>query len=146
MASPFEVDRDAFRRLVEEIVPLNRFLGLKLASFDAAAQTVTTRLELRPHYVGNPVRGMPHGGIIAFVVDASAGCAAALSLDDLQHVDKVATVDMRVDYLKASRGTSLIATAQVVRPGNRVVMVRTDVYDDMGEMIAAGSNVFHIVR
>lgn len=146
MSSPLDIDPEAFRRVVEELIPLNAFLALTLERFDAAAKSVTTRLPLKADYVGNPVRGVPHGGIIAFMVDATAGAAAALALDDARHIDKLATIDMRVDYLKASRGQALVASAQVVRSGKRVVMVRSDVHDDLGELIAAGSSVFHVAR
>ncbi|MDQ3398280.1 MAG: hotdog fold thioesterase [Deinococcota bacterium] len=145
-ADPIPIDDEAFRRVVEEFIPFNRYLGLKLEAFDLVHKTLTTRLTLRPEYVGNPVRQMPHGGIISFMIDATAGSAAALAQGDMRHIDKVATIDMRVDYLKASKGKVLTATAKVVRSGNRVVMVRTDVHDDLEVMVAAGSNVFHIVK
>jgi acyl-coenzyme A thioesterase PaaI-like protein len=86
------VDPDAFRALVEHLIPMNRHLGLKLERFDLEGSRVVTRLEMRPEFIGNPVRRIPHGGLISLLIDATAG-AAALSLDDMTLMDKVATID-----------------------------------------------------
>jgi uncharacterized protein (TIGR00369 family) len=140
------LDPDALRTLVEDLVPFNRFLGVRLASVDRAAGRLGTSLELRPEFVGNALRDMPHGGVVSALIDATAGAAAALSLDDLSLADRVATIDMRVDYLRAARGASLHADAEVMRTGHRVVVVRTVVHDDDGELVALGSNAFHVAR
>lgn len=143
---PMAIAPDALRALVEELIPLNRYLGLRLLDWDAPSARVATRLELRPEYVGNPTRDMPHGGILSFMIDATSGAAAMLSLDDPSLADRIATVDMRVDYLKPARGGTLLATSEVMRSGRRVIVVRTDVHDDEGTLVALGSNVFNVVR
>ncbi len=140
------LDPDALRTLIEDLVPFNNFLGVRLASVDRAAGRLGTRLVLRPEFMGNALRDMPHGGVVSALIDATAGAAAALSLDDLSLADRVATIDMRVDYLRAARGVSLHAEAEVMRTGRRVIVVRTVVRDDDGELIALGSNAFHVAR
>jgi len=140
------LDPDALRTLVEDLVPFNRFLGVRLVSVDRTAGRLGTRLELRPEFVGNALRDMPHGGVVSALIDATAGAAAALSLDDLSLADRVATIDMRVDYLRAARGAALHADAEVMRTGHRVIVVRTVVHDDDGELVALGSNAFHVAR
>jgi uncharacterized protein (TIGR00369 family) len=141
-----QLDAELLRYILEEMIPLNKFLGLRLESCDLAGHRVTTRLAMRPEFIGNPIRQMPHGGIISFLIDATAGAAAALSLGDVNDIDKVATIDMRVDYLKPAKGSALLATAEVVRSGSRVIVVRSDVFDDLGSLIALGSNVFNVAR
>lgn len=137
---------DAMRSLVEELIPFNRFLGVRLEHVDRETGHLSTRLELRPEFVGNALRDMPHGGVVSALIDATAGAAAALSLEDLSLADRVATIDMRVDYLRAARGTALYAHAEVMRTGHRVIVVRTDVHDDTGALVALGSNAFHVAR
>ncbi len=149
---PAEPERDAqlsldlVRTLVEDLIPFNAFLGLRLERFEADPVRLVTRLELRPEYVGNPRRQVPHGGVVGFVVDATAGVAAALSLGDPSLASGVATIDMRVDYLRPARGKTLLTTAEVVRGGKRVVAVRSEVHDDTGALVALGSNVFNVAR
>ncbi len=140
------VNSTAFHQVIEEFIPLNNHLGLKVENFDAASGRVVTRLEMRPEYIGNVVRNMLHGGIISFMIDATAGAAAMLSLEDISYLDKLATIDMRVDYLTPAKGQVLFTTSQVMRSGNRVVVVRSDVHDDLGAFVALGSNVFNVAR
>ena len=140
------LDVDAFQTVIEQFIPMNKYLGLKLEQFDPESARIVTRLEMKPEFIGNPIRQMPHGGLISFLIDATAGAAAALSLDDMSNIDKVATIDMRVDYLKPARGSVLYTTAEVMRSGSRVIVVRSDVHDDQGTLVALGSNVFNVSR
>ena len=132
------------KTLIEEIIPFNRFLGVQLRSYDPAERSVILALPLRDEHVGNVVRAMPHGGVVSSLIDAAAGAAAALTLDDLASAPTVSTIDMRVDYLTPARGAQLLATACVVRAGRRVVVVRTDVKDDGGELVALGTSAFAV--
>lgn len=146
MSPPESLSADLVRMLVEDLIPFNRFLGLKLEHFDLDPARLVTRLELRPDYVGNPRRQAPHGGVISFVIDATAGVAVALSLGDPNLASGVATIDMRVDYLQPARGHTLFTTSVVMRGGNRIVAVRSEVHDDEGALLALGSNVFNVAR
>ncbi len=132
--------------MVEDLIPFNRFLGIRLERADPDAGRLETSLRLRPEFVGNALREMPHGGVLSALIDATAGAAAAVSLDDPSLVERVATIDMRVDYLRAARGEELRASAEVMRTGRRVIVVRTDVRDDTGALVALGSNAFNVAR
>lgn len=140
------LDADTLRHFVEELIPFNAHLGLRLERCDPERAEVVTRLALRPEHIGNPLRKMPHGGVLSFLIDATAGAAAALSLRDAALVERLATIDMRVDYLKPARGHALYATAEVMRSGNRIVVVRSSVRDDQETLVALGSNVFTVAR
>lgn len=135
-----------FREIIEDRVPFNRHLGLKLIQLDRQRMTVELALELQPEHVGNAVRQMPHGGLLAALVDAASGAAAALTLDDLAQAPTVATVDMRVDFLRPARGGRLRAVGSVMRSGRTVVVVRTDVFDGDGELVVLGTSTFTVDR
>ncbi|HLU82996.1 MAG TPA: thioesterase family protein [Trueperaceae bacterium] len=141
--TPATTDLD-LKELIEETIPFNKLLGVKLVSADHATLTVVLRLPLRHDLVGNVVRGMPHGGTIAALIDAAAGAAAALSLENLRDAPGVATIDMRVDYLAPGRGTELLASATVKRAGRRVTVVRVDVTDSDAQLIALGTAAFSV--
>lgn len=142
------VDTGTFdvKELIEEIIPFNRFLGVELRSYDPAEHSVILALPLREEHVGNVVRAMPHGGVVSSLIDAAAGAAAALTLDDLASAPAVSTIDMRVDYLTPARGEQLLASANVVRAGRRVIVVRTEVKDDGGTLVALGTSAFAVGR
>lgn len=135
-----------FRQVIEELIPFNKHLGLRVARVDRAAQTVEVALDLRPEHIGNSVRRMPHGGLLATLVDAASGAAAALTLEDLAAAPTVATVDMRVDFLKPARGAHLRAVGTVMRSGRTVVVVRTDVFDEGGALVVLGTATFTVDR
>lgn len=141
--TPATIDLD-LKRLIEDIIPFNKLLGVKVVTADRSAGTVVMRLPLRAELVGNVIKGMPHGGAIAALIDAAAGAAAALSIDDLRDAPSVATIDMRVDYLAPGRGDELTATATVMRSGRRVTVVRIDVSDGESTLVALGTAAFSV--
>lgn len=140
------IDPKTFAQLIEDSIPFNKHLGVKLESFDFESARVVTRVEMRDEFIGNSVRGMPHGGLISALIDATAGAAAAVAVREVALIPKIATIDMRVDYLKPAQGEVLFTTAEVMRSGKRVIVVRCDVHDDRGVMVALGTNVFNISR
>ena len=140
------LDTQTFRSIIKELIPFNRLLGLRLDTFDINTGDVTTRLDMRPEYLGNAGRAMPHGGLLSFLIDATAGASAALSLEDPSLIDRIATIDMRVDYLKPAKGDVLLTSSEVMRSGNRVINVRSELRDDVGTLVALGSNTFNVAR
>ena len=140
------VDEDALRHFLEELIPFNKHLGLKLESYNQAESSLLTRLEFRPEFIGNPIRKAPHGGLLSAIIDATAGTAAALSLNDFELVTRLSTIDMRVDYLEPAFGNVLFTRARVMRSGRRVIVVRSEVFDDEGIDTALGTNVFNVSR
>lgn len=132
------------KTLIEEIIPFNKLLGVRLTAADAAAGTVTLRMPLRTELIGNVMRSMAHGGAVSALIDAAAGAAAALSLPDLRAAPSVATIDMRVDYLAPGRGEWLEAQATVMRSGRSVIVVRVDVSDSGDDLVALGTAAFSV--
>ena len=132
------------KTLIEEVIPFNKLLGVKVVAADSGAGTVVLELPMRHDLIGNVMKAMPHGGAISALIDMAAGAAAALSLEDLRDAPGVATIDMRVDYLAAGRGTNLRAKATVMRSGRRVTVVRVDVTDDDATLLALGTAAFSI--
>lgn len=132
------------KTLIEEVIPFNKLLGVRLVASDRAAGSVTLRMPLRSELIGNVTRSMAHGGAVSALIDAAAGAAAALSLPDLRAAPGVATIDMRVDYLAPGRGDWLEARATVMRSGRRVIVVRVDVTDAGGVLVALGTAAFSV--
>ncbi len=144
---PVSQDTSAFdlKRLVEDVIPFNRMLGVELRAYDPEEGSVTLALPLGGDHVGNVVRKAPHGGVVASLVDAAAGAAAAIRVEP-EALSSVATIDMRVDFLEPAEGDVLLAEAAVARAGARVVVVRTDVRDRDGTLVAIGTSAFRVDR
>lgn len=137
------VDLEAFRQFFNAGIPFNRYLGLEIS--DVTRGVAAARLPVRPEFVGDPTRPALHGGVISTVVDTVGG-AAVFTL--CAPGDRVATIDLRVDYLRPGRQQTLVATARVIRIGNRVgVSHITVAHDDEPDRpIATGSGVYTIRR
>jgi uncharacterized protein (TIGR00369 family) len=137
---------DAFRmqlcRFMEEQIPFNKFLGVKVA----AMQGGFARLEIpfRPEFIGDPQRPALHGGVISMLADTAGGLAVWSGLDDER--SRVSTIDLRIDYLRPGKLDTLMAEASVVRLGNRVGVADVRLFHPSaaGETIATGKGVYSV--
>lgn len=137
------MDPTALRQLMEELIPFNRFLGIKVAGLSEGKVHLT--LPFRPEFVGDPFRPAMHGGVISTLADVAGGLAVWSGLAEPRA--RVATIDLRVDYLRPGRLDTLDAVAHVVRKGNRVGVVDvTLLHPSHGEeVVATGKGVYNIV-
>ena len=144
---------DALLPFIAEVfdqMPFNRLLGLKVTGF--SAEQAEVRFAFKPELVGNPVQQILHGGVIASVLDTVGGIMAIASalkrLGQVEHevlvakMGKMSTIDMRSDYLRPGRGTEFIATAQVIRSGNKVCVCRMELHNEQGVHIALGTGTY----
>ncbi len=135
-----------------DLIPFSRFLGLEINSLHQGK--VTARFAMRPEFVGNPARGVLHGGIVAAVLDSVGGFAAITALirakaltptgDGSSSIPWVSTIDMRTDFLRPAVGSKFEATGYVLRSGRRVVVTRSELCNEAGEIIAAGTGTYAI--
>ena len=111
---------------VLESLPHNAKLGIR--TVELSRGRCTTCVEFRPELVGDPRRGVLHGGVVTTLIDATAGAAVYSSIP---RGSSLATLDMRIDYLKpAEPDKRLYATAELYRLTRRVAFVRATAYQD----------------
>jgi uncharacterized protein (TIGR00369 family) len=113
--------------------PFHQWLLPELLEVDERAGSVTVRLPIRPEFGRLPGRPELHGAIVAAMVDISGHAAIAAKL-----LHSVATVDMRVDYLRLAGGTELLATATVIKIGRTIGVVDVRIIDDQKRLVAIG--------
>jgi uncharacterized protein (TIGR00369 family) len=138
------------RKLHEQKIPFNRFIGLRLEHADL--QTVRARFNTRDEFIGNPAHGILHGGVISSVLDATGGITASLGIlkralrdpviDIEDRLTKVGTIDLRIDYLRPGRGKYFISTGTTMRTGRKVTVVRMEMKNDQGNLIAVGTGTY----
>lgn len=130
------------RRIAEEYIPFNRFLGLR--AVDVAHGAVTLEIPWRDELIGDPVKGAMHGGVISMLADTAGGLAVWSALTS--PMSRVSTIDLRVDYLRPGRPESLRAEAHTVRVGKTVGVADVRLYQasDPGATIATGKGVYAI--
>ena len=134
------------RSIFEESIPFNRLLGLKMISIDP--ELPHCRFAMREELIGNPTRGILRGGVISAVLDVIAGFSIHLALlaqhgpKEEIHFPYIATIDLRVDYLRPGRGKWFDATARVVRMGRRIAVMHMELRNDSDDLIATGSAAY----
>ena len=117
--------------------PFHQVLGLRLESFDPAAQTVAIRCTFQPALDRSGGTGQFHGGVIASLIDI-AGDFALIAV--LGH--GVPTINIRVDYLRPALTGDLTARARVRKTGRTVGVVDIDVEDTQSRLIALGRGCY----
>ena len=132
--------------IIENHIPFNKMLGLRIESMDPKAPKLA--FDMRPELVGNSRRGILHGGVISAVLDATGGFAIMLALarepkaGEKLSFPNIGTIDLRVDYLRPGRGKHFVATAKVVRLGNRIAVTHMELANDDGELISTGAAAY----
>lgn len=130
----------------ERGIAFNRFVGLKVDTI--VRGQCTLRIPWRDVFVGDEQRAALHGGVTSMLADTAGGCACFSMLD--RDTDRVATVDLRVDYLRPGSAADVICHAKIVRMGNRVAVARMEVFSGAAaegrDPIATGQAVYNIVR
>ncbi|MHA3060722.1 thioesterase family protein [Acinetobacter sp. ANC 4636] len=103
-------------------------------------------LNMQPNLIGNVAYEILHGGVAATLLDSLGGVVAMAELykrADIQHreqvlkqIERLATLDLRVDYLAPGRGQAFIAHAEVLRMGKKSCTMRMSMQNDCSVTIA----------
>lgn len=103
-------------------------------------------IEMQPYLIGNVAFQILHGGVAATLLDSIGGIVAMAELykragadelpETLKKVSRLATVDMRVDYLSPGRGQYFIAKAEILRLGRKGCTMRMTMVNDQEKAIA----------
>ncbi len=105
-------------------------------------------LDMSEALVGNVAFQILHGGVAATMLDSIGGIVAMGELykrTDKEHiaetvkkVTRLATVDMRIDYIAPGRGSQFIGSAEVLRMGRKGCTTRMNMHNNEGKLIATG--------
>jgi len=147
---------DIARQLIGETfvyhMPFNQELGLQLSHFDA--ESVELRFNNQQKLVGNIAQQILHGGVIASVLDVAAGLvcvgSALLRIEELtepllrERLSRMGTIDLHVNYLRPGRGEHFIASARLVRGGNKVAVAQVELHNQDQLHIATATATYLI--
>ncbi|WP_407294709.1 thioesterase family protein [Stutzerimonas zhaodongensis] len=141
--------QQAVRQLFDRI-PFNNYLGIEFD--EVSRERIVMHLPMKQELVGNYVHGILHGGVIASLLDVAGGAMAMISsLDKHQHLtaeeralrlSRLGTIDLRIDYLRPGRGQRFSASATLLRSGNKVAVVRSELHNDEGVLVAVGTGTY----
>jgi uncharacterized protein (TIGR00369 family) len=132
-------DLTDLNRQFEQAVPHNRALGLQVLALERARATV--RLPYAEKLIGNPETGVLHGGAISAAMDATCGTAV---FQALPHRMLIATLDLRIDYVKlGTPPRDIVIHAHCYKVTRNVAFVRGVAYHDSeDDPIATATGTF----
>ncbi len=141
---------DLLRDVYDSKMPFHRLLGVRIDSL--TPNNIKVRIDMREELIGNFMRKILHGGVISSVLDLTGGLIAFAELlkqhDFMQpeevhrRLARVGTIDLRVDYLRMGEGAFFTASGSVLRKGNKVAVIRTELCNDQKLLIAAGTGTY----
>jgi uncharacterized protein (TIGR00369 family) len=119
-------------------VPHNRALGLRFIG--AADGRVTIALPYDEKLIGNPMTRVLHGGAITALMDATCGMAVFIKL---REPVPIATLDLRIDYLRPATPDQLVhAAAECFKLTRNVAFVRCEAFHPDGPLVAVANGTF----
>ncbi len=125
---------NAFNRAI----PFSAALGITVV--DCGVGMVAFRLPYQAELVGDPERGILHGGAITALLDGACGASVFMKM---AQKSAIATLDLRIDYLRpATPGRDVIARAECYRLTRSIAFVRAFAFHDEGDPIAAAAASF----
>ncbi|MEM6375104.1 MAG: PaaI family thioesterase [Pseudomonadota bacterium] len=122
-------------------LPHARALGLHVTHVGRGVAEI--EMPYAPHLVGDPETGVLHGGAVSALMDTCCGAAV------MSHPDSpgaTATIDLRIDYMRAaSPGQTIRARAECYHITRFVAFVRAQALDeDADRPVAQATGTFTV--
>lgn len=119
--------------------PHGKALGFRFVAIDIGAATIAMPYDER--FIGDTDTRVMAGGAVTALLDQTSGLAATSGFED---TTAVATLDLRIDYMRAATpGKDIIAQARCYKTTRNVAFVRAIAHDgDPNDPIASAQSAF----
>lgn len=134
-------DKSEIARQFVKLIPHANALGMKLT--DIGNGTAVIRMPYDTKLIGDPKTGVIAGGAVSALMDT---CCGAAVMSHPSAPGGTATIDLRIDYMRAARpGQTVITTATCYHITRNVAFVRaTAVDDDHENPVATATGTFTV--
>ena len=114
-----------------------RLFGFQLEVAEPGRAVVLLRVRSKHRQV----HGVVHGGILAALADTAAGVACYMLLP---RGTRLATIEMKINYLEPVEKGTILAEARVLRKGRTTAVAECDVRETTGLLVAKALLTFSI--
>lgn len=137
------VDKVKLARQFIEAIPHSRALNMQLT--DIGEGTAVFEMPYDTRLIGDPKTGVIHGGAVSAMMDT---CCGAAVMSHPSAPGGTATIDLRIDYMRAATpGQTIRTTATCFHITRNVAFVRaTAVDDDSDRPVATASGSFTVEK
>lgn len=135
------VDKTVLARQFIEAIPHARALGLTLTHIGEGEAEIT--MPYNEELIGDPRTGVIHGGAVSASLDT---CCGAAVMSHPAAPGGTATIDLRIDYMRAATpGQTITTRATCYHITRNVAFVRaTAMDDDQDRPVATASGAFTV--
>jgi uncharacterized protein (TIGR00369 family) len=107
-------------------LPHCRTLGFEIVGCEGRKPVI--KVDWREDLIGNPATGVIHGGVITTLVDTTSAVSVTAQLDAYE---TIATLDLRIDYLRAATpGKAIYCRAECYRLASQIAFTRAVCYHE----------------
>ena len=134
-------DKLKFARQFIEAIPHSRDLGMQLVEMNDGEAVITMPFD--PRLIGDPETGVISGGAVSAVMDT---CCGAAVMCHPANMGGTATLDLRIDYMRAATpGQAIMTRATCYHVTRSVAFVRATAFDeDMDNPVATATGAFTV--
>lgn len=135
------VDKAKLARQFIEAIPHARALGMQLSEIGNGTAVISMPYDKK--LIGDPKTGVIHGGAVSAVMDT---CCGAAVMCHPSAPGGTATMDLRIDYMRAAQpGQTITTTATCYHITRNVAFVRaTAVDEDTENPVATATGSFTV--
>jgi uncharacterized protein (TIGR00369 family) len=115
--------------------PYQRFLGLKLVRYEDGLVEIC--MPFREELLREDGSDWLHGGVVSALIDIAGDYAVHSRTGG-----DVPTVDLRIDYLRPAKRSSLTAIGRTAKVGRSFSVADVEVKDEEGRLVAIGRGLY----
>jgi uncharacterized protein (TIGR00369 family) len=143
MTQDMTQDKARIARQFIAAIPFSGALQMQLEEIGDGVAIIS--MPWSPAIVGDPKTGVIHGGAVSALMDT---CGGAAVMTHAQALAGTATIDLRIDYMRAATpGQRIRARAHCYHVTRSVAFVRAEAWDDdQSRPVAAATGAFTVER